>query len=121
MGNNSMQGIVEYLLKEDASLDRLRNIVKFGPQVGRECFLVGSPMEVADEMQSWMEESDIDGFNLHRSGEPQHLVDFAELIVPELQNRGVYKTAYREGSFREKLFGAGDRIHSGHPAAAYRR
>ena len=121
VGNNGMQGIVEYLLKEDASLDRLRNIVTFGPQVGRECFLVGSPVEVADEMQSWMEEADIDGFNLHRSGEPQHLVDFADLIVPELQNRGVYKTAYRDGCFREKLFGAGDRIHSGHPAAAYRR
>ena len=121
VGNNGMQGVVEYLLKEDRSLDRLRNIVKFGPQVGRECFLVGSPVEVADAMQSWAEEADIDGFNLHRSGEPQHLTDFASLVVPELQNRGAYKTAYREGTFREKLFGEGDRIHAGHPAAAYRR
>jgi hypothetical protein len=40
IGNNGMQGLVEYLMKEDKSLDRLRNIVKFGPQVGRECFLV---------------------------------------------------------------------------------
>ena len=121
VGNNGMQGVVEYLMKEDKSLDRLRNIVTFGPQVGRECFLVGSPVEVADHMQSWMEEADIDGFNLHRSGEPRHLIDFADLIVPELQNRGVYKTAYRDGTFREKLFGAGDRVHAGHPAAGYRR
>ena len=66
-----------------------------------------------------MEEAEIDGFNIQRSGEPQHLIDFVDLVVPELQNRGVYKTAYREGSFRHKLFGAGDRIHAGHPATRY--
>ena len=119
-GNNGINTMVEYLLKEEKSLARLREITTFGPQVGRECFIVGSPDHVADELQSWMVEADIDGFNLHRSGEPQHLIDFADLIVPELQNRGVYKHAYKNGTFREKLFGAGDRIHSGHPATHYK-
>ncbi len=112
--------VVEYLLEESRSLERLRDITSFGPQAGRECFIVGSPTEVADEMESWMEEADIHGFNLQRSGEPQHLIDFADLIVPELQNRGVYKSAYREGAFRQKLFGAGDRIELGHPAARFK-
>ncbi len=119
-GNNGINTMIEYLMKEDKSLERLRDITNFGPQAGRECFLVGSPVEIADELQSWMAEADIDGFNLNRSGEPQHLVDFIDLIVPELQNRGVYKTAYREGTFRQKLFGAGDRISGGHPAAVLR-
>ena len=112
--------ITEFLLKEEKSLDRLKEYARFGPQAGRECFLVGTPGQVADMLIHWMEEAQIDGFNLHRSGEPQHLIDFVDLVVPELQNRGVYKTAYREGSFRQKLFGEGDRIGSGHPALQYR-
>jgi len=41
--------------------------------------------------------------------------------VPELQSRGVYKTVYREGTLREKLFpGRGARLPAVHPAAGYR-
>jgi len=116
-GINTM---VEYLLKEGQSLDRLKDYANFGPQAGRECFLVGSPSQVAEQLIAWMEQADIDGFNLQRSGEPQHLIDFVDLVVPELQNRGVYKTAYRDGGFRNKLFGEGDRIAASHPAARYR-
>ena len=112
--------LAEYLLKEEKSLERLKDYAHFGPQAGRECFVVGSPSKVADTLVSWMEEAEIDGFNLQRSGEPQHLSEFVDLVVPELQNRGVYKTAYRDGSFRQKLFGAGDRIETGHPAARYK-
>jgi hypothetical protein len=67
-----------------------------------------------------MEEAEIDGFNIQRSGEPQHLIDFVDLVVPELQDRGVYKTAYRDGSFRHKLFGNGGHIEGGHPAARFK-
>ena len=112
--------ITEYLLSEDQSLERLKDYARFGPQAGRECFVVGSPSQVADTLVSWMEQAEIDGFNVQRSGEPQHLSEFVDLVVPELQNRGVYKTAYRDGSFRQKLFSAGDHIHAGHPAAQYK-
>ncbi len=112
--------ITEYLLKEEKSLERLKDYARFGPQAGRECFVVGSPSQVADTLISWMEEAEIDGFNIQRSGEPQHLIDFVDLVVPELQDRGVYKTAYRDGSFRHKLFGNGDHIEGGHPAACYK-
>jgi FMN-dependent oxidoreductase (nitrilotriacetate monooxygenase family) len=112
--------ITEFLLKEEKSLERLKDYTRFGPQAGRECFVVGTPSQVADTLIGWMNEAEIDGFNLQRSGEPQHLIDFVDLVVPELQNRGVYRTAYRDGTFRQKLFGAGDRIGAGHPAAQYR-
>lgn len=101
-------------------VSRPADIANFGPQGGRECFIVGSPAQVADEMESWMAEAEIDGFNLQRSGEPQHIADFVDLAVPELQNRGIYKHAYPEGTFRQKLFGKGDRLPSGHPGARYR-
>lgn len=99
----------------------MRDIANFGPQGGRECFLVGSPSQIADELESWIAETDLDGFNLHRSGEPDHLADFVELVVPELQNRGIYKTQYREGTFRNQLFGKGDRLPTSHVAHQFRR
>jgi hypothetical protein len=46
--------------------------------------------------------------------------DFVDLVVPELQDRGVYKTAYAEGSLRRKLFDAGDRLPARHAAAQFR-
>ncbi|MDF2120005.1 LLM class flavin-dependent oxidoreductase [Roseiarcaceae bacterium H3SJ34-1] len=78
-------------------------------------FLVGSPATIAAQMIEWVEETGIDGFNLVRTAEPVGLAAIVDLVVPELQNRGAYKTAYREGSLRNKLFGHGDRLSDAHP------
>jgi alkanesulfonate monooxygenase SsuD/methylene tetrahydromethanopterin reductase-like flavin-dependent oxidoreductase (luciferase family) len=88
---------------------------------GRYPAIVGDPSQVADELQSWIEETGIDGFNLSRTVVPESYEDFVDLVVPELQNRGVYKTAYAEGSLRRKLFEAGDRLPARHAAAQFRR
>jgi hypothetical protein len=50
---------------------------------------VGSAEEVADEIQGWVEETGIDGFNLSRVVTPEGLEDFVDLVVPILQERGV--------------------------------
>jgi len=42
------------------------------------------------------------------------------LVVHELQRRGVYRTAYRPGTLREKLFGRGPRLPGSHRGARYR-
>ncbi len=82
--------------------------------------IVGTPSQVADIMQHWLTEADVDGFNLSRTVIPDCLTDFIDLVVPELQNRGLYKHAYTLGTYRQKLFGAGDRLPDGHPAAQER-
>jgi len=82
--------------------------------------IVGSPTTVADELQGWIEATDIDGFNLAYTVLPECFEEFVDLVVPELQARGLYKTAYREGSMRRKLFGEGDRLPPSHPADAFR-
>jgi hypothetical protein len=47
---------------------------------------------------------------------------FVDLVDPELQSRGVYKIAYREGTLREKLFpGRAALLHPTHPGASFRR
>ena len=82
--------------------------------------IVGSPARVADELIAWVDEADVDGFILSRTVTPECFADFIEFVVPELQRRGAYKTGYAPGTLRAKLFGAGDRMPSTHPAALHR-
>ncbi|HEY0213375.1 MAG TPA: LLM class flavin-dependent oxidoreductase [Paenirhodobacter sp.] len=87
---------------------------------GRYPQIVGTPAEVADELERWVDVGEIDGFNLTRIVTPETYEDFADLIVPELQGRGRYKTHYAQGTLRQKIFGAGDRLPSRHAAGAFR-
>ncbi|PZO66478.1 MAG: N5,N10-methylene tetrahydromethanopterin reductase [Paracoccus denitrificans] len=87
---------------------------------GRYPLAVGNPVEVADELESWIREGEIDGFNLTRLVTPETYESFADLIVPELQDRGSFKTKYAEGTLRAKLFGAGDRLSRQHAAHEFR-
>jgi len=92
---------------------RLGNIGGLGPRV------VGSPEEVADFLQDWVEETDVDGFNLAYAITPGTFEDIVEFIVPELQRRGVYQTDYTPGTLRHKLLGRGDRLPEEHRGAAF--
>jgi hypothetical protein len=83
--------------------------------------IVGSAEEVAEDLISWVDETDIDGFNLSRIVTPEGLEDFVDLVVPILQERGVYKRDYRPGTLREKLFAGSALLPPSHPAAAHRR
>ena len=98
----------------------VRDLASFAPMPGQETFLIGSTQQVCDEIMGWVRDTDIDGINLMRTVEPEGLESFCRLVVPELQNRGVYKTAYREGTLRQKMFGRGDRVAPTHPAAQLR-
>ncbi len=88
---------------------------------GRGPVIVGSYQDVADEFEAWVRETDIDGFNLAYAVTPETFVDIVDLVVPELQRRGVYKTEYAPGTLREKLYGPGRaRLPESHPAARVR-
>ncbi|WFR95108.1 LLM class flavin-dependent oxidoreductase [Rhizobium tumorigenes] len=87
---------------------------------GRYPTIVGDGSEVADELQDWIVEGEIDGFNLTRTVMPESYEDFIEYVVPALQDRGIYKTEYAEGSLRNRLFGEGNRLPSRHAGASFR-
>jgi FMN-dependent oxidoreductase (nitrilotriacetate monooxygenase family) len=88
----------------------------------RQAPIVGSPTRVVDELQAWVDEADVDGFNLSRTVIPECVEDFAALVVPELQSRGLMKQHYTSGTLRQKLFGpARARLPASHPAAHWRR
>jgi len=83
--------------------------------------VVGSPGTVADGLIGWMEETGIDGFNIEYIVSPGDFRAFVDLVVPELQRRGVYKKRYREGTLREKLYCNGEpHLPASHPGASYR-
>ena len=86
----------------------------------RQLPIVGSPSQVADALMEWVEVADVDGFNLSRTVIPECLEGFIDLVVPVLQDRGVFKTEYSPGTYRHKLFGAGNHLPETHPAAAER-
>ncbi|MCW6506424.1 LLM class flavin-dependent oxidoreductase [Lichenifustis flavocetrariae] len=77
--------------------------------------IVGSPRTVADALEAWIDDTDVDGFNLAFAVRPETFEAVVDLLVPELQKRGRYKQAYAPGPLREKLFGR-PRLAETHPA-----
>jgi FMN-dependent oxidoreductase (nitrilotriacetate monooxygenase family) len=88
---------------------------------GRNPLIVGSPKSVADQIEQWVTEADIDGFNLSMPVRPDSISDFIDLVVPELQRRKMFKTEYAEGTLRRKMFGRSDRTPPNHSSAGARR
>lgn len=118
--NDANNSAVEAITTLSAEPWTLRRIIGQMGMGSRMLPIVGSAADVADELIAWVEETDIDGFNLSRIVAPESLQDFVDLVVPILQERGVYKREYSPGTLRQKLFGHA-RLPATHPAAAHRR
>lgn len=87
---------------------------------GRYPLIIGSGAAVAEQLIQWIDETGIDGFNLTRTVAPESHQDFIRYVIPELQQRGRYKTSYSEGSLRHKLFQQGDHLADHHPVQQFR-
>ncbi|RDW56635.1 hypothetical protein BP5796_13100 [Coleophoma crateriformis] len=66
---------------------------------------VGTPAMVADIMEQWIDEADVDGFNMAYISNPGSFEDIVELLIPELRRRGLVFEDYAVpgGTFRENL------------------
>jgi alkanesulfonate monooxygenase len=65
--------------------------------------LVGTPQTIADEMEEWLKRDACDGFNMMFPYLPAGLDDFVDLVVPELQRRGIFRREYEGTTLRENL------------------
>jgi FMN-dependent oxidoreductase (nitrilotriacetate monooxygenase family) len=65
--------------------------------------IVGSAVQIADTLQEWFENEGADGFNILPPWLPTGLTDFVDLVIPELQRRGLFRTAYEENTLRGNL------------------
>ncbi len=75
---------------------------RHGQSVGLPQF-VGTPTSIVDQMQAFIDEVGGDGFMLTAIHSPGAIEDFVELVVPELQRRGMFRTEYKGTTQREIL------------------
>lgn len=121
--SNAIQSIADSMRasRGEGARITLADVAQFADVGGREAFIVGSPDQVCDELLRWRDEGDVDGFNLVRTVEPAGLQAFIDLVVPELQARGAYKTEYGQGSMREQLFpDTGGRLPPAHYGSRFK-
>ncbi|MEU8024567.1 LLM class flavin-dependent oxidoreductase [Micromonospora haikouensis] len=119
---DGIRGMVELFTTLDPSRTWTpRAIAEFVGVGGGGPVIVGSPATIADELERWMDEADIDGFNIADPVPPVTFRDFVDLVVPELQRRGRVWREYAGDTLRESFHGPGvTRVRDDHPAATHR-
>jgi len=65
--------------------------------------VVGTPEKIADEIELWFRNEAADGFNVMPPVLPQSLDEFVDLVIPELQRRGLFRTEYEGRTLRDNL------------------
>lgn len=65
--------------------------------------VVGTAESIADQLEHWFTTGAADGFNVLAPTLPHGLKDFTQLVVPELQRRGLFRTEYTGRTLREHL------------------
>lgn len=83
---------------------------------------VGSPGTVADEMERWVREADVDGFNIGYVTTPGTFEEVVDLLIPELRRRGLYPEPLEEQlTAREKIYGKGQKgLRDDHAGSKYK-
>ncbi|KCY50071.1 LLM class flavin-dependent oxidoreductase [Acinetobacter nosocomialis] len=118
---NAIQSLLDsYVNADPERVWTIEEIANWNSLGGNGPVLVGSAETVSDALQQWVEDTDVDGFNLAYILAHQTFAEVVEFIVPELQKRGVYQNSYAQGTLREKLFGAGPYLPENHRGAKYR-
>jgi FMN-dependent oxidoreductase (nitrilotriacetate monooxygenase family) len=101
------EGMTSYVMRPDGSgkpltagevRQRFARVTR-----GTDLILVGTPAQVAEKIEEHARISGTTGYMLNPLISPGTLTDFAELIVPELQKRGLYRTAAQSGTLRSRL------------------
>ncbi|XBS71548.1 NtaA/DmoA family FMN-dependent monooxygenase [Acerihabitans sp. KWT182] len=77
----------------------VRDIIARGGGAHR--LVVGSPRQIADTMEHWFTAGAADGFNIMCDVFPSGLNAFVDLVIPELQKRGLFRREYAGGTLRE--------------------
>lgn len=99
-GRGRIQQLIDLARKENLTIRQLA--LRFNVSKGH-IQVVGSAKHVADTMEEWFLARGADGFNVVPPLLPGGFEDFVELVVPELQRRGLFRTKYEGETYRENL------------------
>lgn len=94
-----------------SGLERIRELLQQEPLTLRQLYqrvtnkrgFAGTPVQIADHLEEWFVNGAADGFNIAFPHLPGSLNDFVELVIPELQRRGLFRTEYTGRTLREHL------------------
>jgi N-acetyl-S-(2-succino)cysteine monooxygenase len=100
-GRNSRHHVVIELARRDRLT--VRQLYEYLAGARGHWVVVGTPEKIADEMQTWFENGAADGFNVMPPVLPESLIEFSDLVIPILQERGLFRTEYEGRTLRENL------------------
>ena len=99
---NIRQNIIRDLIEREG-LTTLRQVYEriAGARGHRE--IVGTPAQIADQLEEWFNNEAADGFNIQPPTFLEGFKDIVEKVIPELQRRGIFRTEYEGTTLRENL------------------
>jgi N-acetyl-S-(2-succino)cysteine monooxygenase len=100
-GMKSRQALIRQIADENNFT--IRQLYQWVASARGHFTIVGTPATIADTLQEWFENEAADGFNILPPWLPTGLNDFVDLVIPELQRRGLFRTAYEGKTLRENL------------------
>lgn len=99
-GLTSFNAVIRWARDEGLTIRQLYQ--RFGGARGQRT-LVGDASFIADEMEAWFHSRGVDGFLIQPATLPGGLDDFVTLVIPELQDRGLFRTEYAGTTLRDNL------------------
>jgi FMN-dependent oxidoreductase (nitrilotriacetate monooxygenase family) len=122
MGQSNLE---RYLGRDGKPAPLVRDILENFRRTGiNGSVFVGSPAEVADQVEAFVAQTGADGFLIQPHMTPDTYDDFIELLLPELRRRGLARSEYEGTTLRERLFPEGTahlpETHRGHAFRAGR-
>src|SRR5580700_9482868 len=99
-GQTSMRNIVRWGREEGLTIRQIYE--RFAGASGQRK-RIGSPADIVDDMEKWFRGYGVDGFLVHPPYLPGGIDDFVDLVVPELQNRGLFRAEYEGATLRENM------------------
>ena len=100
-GMKSRQALIRQIADENGFT--IRQLYQWVASARGHFTVIGTPVQIVDTLQEWFENEAADGFNILPPWLPTGLTDFVDLVIPELQRRGLFRTAYEGRTLRENL------------------
>jgi N-acetyl-S-(2-succino)cysteine monooxygenase len=96
----SFRNVLSWAMEENLTIRQLYQ--RFAGARGQRT-VIGTAADIVDQMQEWFVNRGVDGFLIQPSHFPGGLQDFIDLVIPELRERGLFRTEYNGTTLRDHL------------------
>jgi alkanesulfonate monooxygenase len=103
INNNRVSAVESYAIIARRDKLTLREMAIRAATAKHHWTLIGSPTSIADQFEEWFTQGAADGFNVLSSDVPDGVNNFVNLVVPELQRRGLFRQEYESNTLRGHL------------------